>query len=632
MNLNPEQRSAVAAGAGAHRVEAIPGAGKTRVAVARFERLRASGTSENEILSLTFTRSAAQEMRDRAACDKAHRGGFRTFHALCLAIAMTESAHLPFKLADFPIPQNGEAVRTLKKILKKFPAVFYREAKEFISHSLHRGVTPQEALARGGGFAAAELAQIYFEYEQRMREQGLMDFDSLQLEVVRLLNRDAEVRARWQFLFVQVDEAQDCDEIQYRLVQLFSEKSGNVFFVGDGNQALYAWRGAAPECFLEMERYFPGVETHTLKQNYRSTKAIVRFCRGIAPVQTEGVRHMTSENEEGAPVEFVGYTADRDEAADIVSRAAGPEKTAVLVRTNRQLRAFEDECLMRGIRYNLLGRSGFWQRNEIQDLLAFLSIIENPATCDAAVARIIRAPYKCSKYLGAKFLAVLRKPYLDGLAHFHAPGAPAYQYEAAKKLYEFLMRLRRDSMDMRKPEWAVDNILEEAGMREYFSRDADEADADNEALENLDEAVAVAARFTSLGDLLAHAQRAIFAAKNRSGLTLSTVHQAKGKEWDSVFVAGVTHEILPHKNGDYPEEQRIFYVACSRAAKRLTITWHGQPSVFVNGAQDSGGDAVAMGAVPNRPIVRPPSSRAAQPARLARQSLSFSEATLFGGL
>jgi DNA helicase-2/ATP-dependent DNA helicase PcrA len=625
MNLNSEQRAAVAAGAGAWRVEAGPGAGKTRVAVARFEHLRAAGISENEILSLTFTRSAAQEMRDRAGCAKPARGGFRTFHALCLAIALAEAEYLPFRMADFPIPQNGEAVRTLKKILKKFPAIFYREAKEYISRCLHRGISAQEATAQGG-----ELAQIYFEYEQRMREQGLLDFDSLQLEVVRMLERESDVRARWQFAWVQVDEFQDTDEVQIHLVQLLSEKHGNVFVVGDVNQCLYAWRGAAPECFLEMEKYFPGVQTLYLGKNYRSTRRIVDFCRGIAPVRTGLIARLCSENEVGAAVDFIGYAGDREEAADILCRALYPEDSAVLVRTNRQLRAIEDECLNRGMRYNLLGRSGFWQRSEIEDLLAFLAIIEKPALCDAAVARVIRAPYKCSKYLGAKFLTALGKPYLSGLAHFHVPGAPGYQYDAAKKLYEFLMRMRRDALDLSKPEWVVDSILEAAGMREYFSRDADESDADNEALENLDEAVAVAARFASVGDLLAHAQRAIHAAKNRSGLTLSTVHQAKGKEWENVFVAGVTQDILPHKNGEYDEEQRIFYVACSRAARRLTITWHGQPSAFVNIAQDSGGDAVAMGA--GRPIEGPPSSCAVQPVRLARQDFSFSEATLFGGL
>ncbi len=584
MNLNPEQREAVAAGPGVWRVEAGAGAGKTRVLVERYRRLVLDeGALENSVLCLTFTRSAADEMRQRANAVRNGRGGFRTFHSLALALVTVERDALPFRLGDDPIPQNGQIPRLLRKILRGLRGVTYRDSRNFISLKKRAGLTPAQAIAQAHDAYEAQLAQVYAEYDRAMRAEGWLDFESMQMEAERLLASNADVRARWQFAWVQIDEAQDCEPIQWRIAKLVSEQSGNVFAVGDINQCIYEWRAASPSLFLNLAQLFPSVRTLYLPVNYRSTQAIVDFCREVAPVKTGLVERLRAAGDAGEPPEVAGFATDSEEADTIIGQVVQrPEAAAVLVRTNRQLRALEDACLARGIRYTLLGRSGFWQRQEVQDVLAFLRFLERPAD-DEAVRRIVRSPYPCAKYLGTAFLKTLPSPLVFALARPPA-GTEAYRMEAARRLSRTLSDLRDATRELPVPR-IVEEVIARSGMEQYFRSDDEDSDADNWALDNLAELVQVAARFRTAAEMIAHAERALRAAasKTQQGVTLSTVHQAKGREWETVFVAGVTDEILPHKNGELEEERRIFYVACSRAARRLVIAFHGKASMFVPG-------------------------------------------------
>ncbi|MDE1945571.1 MAG: ATP-dependent helicase, partial [Patescibacteria group bacterium] len=247
---------------------------------------------------------------------------------------------------------------------------------------------------------------------------------------------------------------------------------------------------------------------------------------------------------------------------------------------NRQLRPFEDECLARGIRYKLIGKCGFWQRPEILDLLAFCRIVEDPLD-DVAFSRILLSPYPCSRYLGRATLAVLHRPYLPSLAlGFDHKELKSFHRDALCRLHGFLTDLRRTALNSKGTGDVVYNIVDLSDMESYYRAEGGD-DGDNFAAENISEAIAAARRFRSLADFIAHAKRAEHAARSGTGLTLSTIHGAKGKEWTTVYVAGCSDGLLPHKRGDWEEERRVFYVACSRAAKRLVLTWHGNPSALI---------------------------------------------------
>lgn len=590
MELSSEQLEAVNAGIGFWKVEAAAGAGKTRVIVERFKRLIEEGVPKSEMLSLTFTRSAADEMYARTEIDKAKRngrGGFRTFHSFALRLLLAEQSRLPFKLAEEPVPTYGQIKKTIGEIIRRFPLLNYKQARQYIGLQKRRGIFTAEAIANSiaADLETSQLARVYAGYEHRCREEGWLDFDSMTIEALRLLASDVEVRDRYQFRFVQCDEFQDCDYVQVRILQLISERHGNIFVVGDINQCVYAWRGAAPEILLGFEKLFPYVKTLYLGQNFRSTPELVNFARGIAPVVTPLVEKMRSENGSGPEPAVKNFVSDLEEAMETVwSAAAEPGTSAILARTNKQLRAVEDAAIQLGCKYHLLGRSGFWQRSEIQDLVAFARIVEDPLN-DKAAERVILSPYKCAKYLGKTFLEKLPRPYLCGLRDYRN----GWQGTVANALGRFLYDLRRDVLAIDEQygsaETAVGMILNCAGMLDHYAAEEEpDETADNRQVENLLEALRVAGRYRTLGDFIAHADRAVASAKSEDAhLTLGTIHAAKGREWDNVFLIGVSEGILPHRLGDVAEEARIFYVGATRAARCLQISYFGKPSVFLQG-------------------------------------------------
>lgn len=579
--LNPGQRKAVGVDTGFWRVDAAAGAGKTRVIVERFCRLVRDGISPNDILSLTFTRAAALEMAARAenmlGCAPLKRS-FSTFHSFALRVLLSERDRLPFHIVE-PVPAVRECRTALRKVARKFPALNEREARSYIALKRRAGTSPSCAMATAKDFVEMSFAEIYAAYDARCRERGWLDFDLIMAEAVKLLESDSAVRGRWQFLIVQADEAQDQDGVQWRLLQLISEKHRNVLAVGDINQSLYGWRGAEPGNLMDFERLFPGARTLTLPTNYRSTPEIVAYCREIAPLRTELVERMRAATEEsGSEPQAEGFNDDRDEADWIVSQAVFPDTCAVLARTNRQLRPIEDACLRRGVRYRLLGKSGFWQRPEILDLVAFCRIVENPLD-DAAFKRILLSGYPCAKYLGRAVLDRLLRPYLPNLRDFPR-GVDEFRRKALIRLHDFLAELRATALSAAEASVAVEEIIDASEMAAYYGAEGGE-DGDNFALENLAEATVAAARFKTLAEFVAHARRAEQAAKSAQGITLSTVHSAKGKEWGTVFIAGCCDGLMPHRRGEIDEERRIFYVACTRAQRRLVVCWHGAPSPLI---------------------------------------------------
>lgn len=590
--LNPEQKEAVAFREGYAVVQSGPGSGKTRTTVERVHAILDEGYPAETTLALTFTREAAQEMAKRAKLPDDQKI-FRTFHSFCLEMIHQERSHLPFTLLHAP-PEAGQQ-RKLLGTLCRSNRLDFKKLVSYISAMKRKGFSFDGAMEQALGAEGMRLALAYKQYETKCREEGWLDFDSMLIESVRLLEANEEVRARWQFKFVLVDEAQDTDDIQWKLVQLLSERHKNVFAVGDEEQLIYAWRGAEADGLSKFSSRFPGCKTIFLFRNYRSTEEIVQFCKKLSPKRSELIDRMVSEVGHGAAPVVRRFASDSDEAAKILSMVAEPERSAILTRTNRQLARFENACIDRGIKYNLLGKSGFWTQPEVRYLLAYVQASQFPS--DAAVKTIIQSPYRETKYLKKKDLisaldknakeekASLGKstPYITAmttptiLRQFESN-----QQDNIKRTAQFVRSFHDRSTS--RATIILQNVLDKADVKTYYETE-EESDGDNDAIENINELYKVSARFDNVPSFLDHARKAIAASRRskQPRLALSTVHQAKGKEWDHVYVAGVVQDILPHKRGDITEERRIFYVACTRAAKELVVSFYGMPSEFLKG-------------------------------------------------
>lgn len=588
--LNPEQRAAVAAGPGYWAVSAGPGSGKTSVIVERYKRLRAIAPAE-EILSLTFTQEAAREMAQRAGFERddsvLRPHGFRTFHSLALSFATIEHKHFPFELQPFPLATEGQSGRFAGDASRKFK-LDYKRFRQYLSQEKRAGRRPAESLtAAESEGVGQEFALAYKEYEQRMRDAGVLDFDSLLQEMYALLNAEPAIRERWQYCWIMTDESQDCDIQQWEIVRQLSRRDGNVFSVGDAGQCVYQWRSAHPELFLNFDALFPGAQKLYLAKNHRSTQQIVEFVKKIGPVPDLAERFFT-ENEAGVPPTITAASGEYEEVTNVLEQLRRPimfepsPSVAILARTNRALHPYEEALASAGVRYHLLGKSGFWQQAEIRNALAYVQLASAPF--DAAVFGALRAPFHPSRFI--------RKPELvDALKARHkATGVSAWkalnefrhpdaqQLRAIGEFVSFAHRLRAygDSVPAGQ---LVQQILADLRAVEYYSEE--EEAIDNSPVDNLRELTRIAGRFSTAQEFLQYVQRIQAASRVKKGVSLGTCHAAKGREWSTVFLVNVREGALPHVNGDLEEEKRIWFVGCSRAAKRLFISYSGAPSRFL---------------------------------------------------
>ncbi len=569
-------------------VMAAPGSGKTAVIVARAKALLSEGVPPEKFLSLTFTKEASKEMAERAGLKDLKV--FRTFHSWALEFVAKERNHFSYELRPSILATPFIAARTLGRIVSQLPKdVDFKEVASFISLMKRRGISPQQAAKEESEHKDHwTFVRAYTQYEEAMRDQGLMDFDSILCEASKLLARDAEVRGRWQYQYLQIDEAQDTDAVQWQIVRLISERYGNVFAVGDENQGMYLWRGSETKLTEIFKLRFPDAIMLPLSQNYRSTKAIVDYCKEIAPHKNETIEKFCTENEDGVHPEFNLYPNENEEAAATLNSITDLSNSAILTRTNRQLRAFEDECNVRGTRYKLLGKSGFWKRAEIHDVMAWVQTVCAPT--NESILRAFKAHCDSTKFL-SKHDTRDSSSTLTLLKEFYAPGCstlwqslPHYygrQSDVVHNLNSLLSTLRQESPKLNAAS-ALRMLVERAGFLSYYDVEEEESAIDNDPRDNIMELIKISNRYGTLHEFLDYTKRVAKAMRVRTDfLTLSTIHQAKGKEWKQVHVGGVNNDVLPHIKGDPEEEQRIFFVACSRAAKRLVVSASGVPSPFI---------------------------------------------------
>lgn len=389
--LNEEQQTAVDARGGAVVCVAGPGTGKTEVTAKRYIKLLQSGVSPDKIISLTFTDSGAKNMGERAGLGSSQTV-FRTFHSYCLGVLRKEREHLPYDLRPEIIglqPDIFDLVCEICRILNN--RLRYADIVEAVSYYKMAGLTPDQALENAVG---AEMfgAMAYKEYETKSKERGWLDFDSLIIETVKLFESNESVLRRNQFQEVQLDEAQDTDKNQFKLIKLITKKHGNIFIVGDENQLIYEFRSAMPGSLSNFHQYFPGTRKLFLGTNYRSTRRLVEFFKKIIPVDNRLADHMRPAPgaEEGYDPSFTKYNSDFEEMEKTLDHVVDPENTAILARTNRQLWDFENACVRRNIKFRMLGKTGFWDNGETKKLVDLVKAGTRPSEpAGPAVRRII---------------------------------------------------------------------------------------------------------------------------------------------------------------------------------------------------------------------------------------------------
>jgi DNA helicase II / ATP-dependent DNA helicase PcrA len=601
-DLNPAQREAVLHTEGPLLVVAGAGSGKTRVLTHRVAHLIAAvGVQPNEILAITFTNKAAGEMRSRLEDllpEVARRIWILTFHAACGRILRREAPRLGYK-TNFTIYDQADQVRLVKQCLeelerdpKRFPA---KGIHEHISSAKNQLIGPAEYRNRVDSFYDQTVAEVYDLYQRRLFAANAVDFDDLLMLTVDVLERFPEAKERWQkaFRYILVDEYQDTNHAQYRLLQLLAEKHRNVCVVGDPDQSIYAFRGADIRNILEFERDFGETTTIPLEQNYRSTNTILRAANAVISHNRERKpKNLWSDLGDGDPVRVLEVEDEHAEArfvaselAALVDQGVNGSEIAVFYRTNAQSRVLEDILVRQEIPYQVIGGPRFYERAEVKDLIAYLQVIDNPFDA-VSLQRIANRP---RRGIGDASLARLQS-YADGhglslweaLEFPEEAGLGPAQARSVSALRTLIQSLQAGALEL-----AVDELVERTLDRSGY-RAALEAERTIEAqgrIENLQELVGVAQEYEASApepNLSTFLQEiSLFSDQDalrdqQSLVTLMTLHNAKGLEFRAVFMIGMEEGVFPHsrslEENSLEEERRLAYVGMTRAKKWLTLT------------------------------------------------------------
>jgi DNA helicase II / ATP-dependent DNA helicase PcrA len=625
-NLNPAQREAVLHTEGPLLVIAGAGSGKTRVLTHRVAHLiNAHGIKPQEILAITFTNKAAGEMRERLMNmlgPVARAIWILTFHAACGRILRAEAERLGYR-RNFTIYDSQDQLRLVKQCLEELE----KDPKRFVPRGIHAQisnaknqlVSPAMYTERVSSFYDQTVAEVYELYQRRLHASNAVDFDDLLMLTVEVLERFPDARTRWQkaFRYVLVDEYQDTNHAQYRLLQLLAEKHQNLCAVGDPDQSIYAFRGADIRNILEFERDFPDTRTIALEQNYRSTNAILEAANSVIAHNSERKeKRLWSELGEGEPVRVIEVEDEHAEARYVSAQIAGlidegysGAEIAVFYRMNAQSRVLEQTLRLQGIGYQVIGGPRFYERAEIKDATAYLQVLDNPSDA-VSLMRIANRP---KRGIGDTTISRL-VTYADahGISLFEALDRPqeaglgTAAVKAVRSLKNLFDSLRSAAQELEVPE-LLQTVLERTGTLEAY-----EAERTIEArgrIENLEAFVDGAREYQQsapepslsgfLQEISLYSDQD--ALTGESNVTLMTTHNAKGLEFRAVFLVGCEEEIFPSgrsiEEQGVEEERRLFYVSLTRAKERLTLThassrllWgrttHNLPSRFLDELPD----------------------------------------------
>lgn len=629
--LNPPQRDAVEHRGSPLLIVAGAGSGKTRVLTRRIAHLLRSGEAlPGEILAITFTNKAASEMKERVEAligPAARYMWVSTFHSACVRILRRDAAAAGLK-STFSIYDSADSKRLITNIAKDMgldskrhsPRAF--QAK--ISSLKNELVTPEEYAAQAENAknpAERMIAQIYTQYQERLRTANAVDFDDLIALTVRLLAENPGIREgyRRRFRHVLVDEYQDTNTAQYRLVRelVGDDPRADLTVVGDSDQSIYAFRGATIRNIIEFEQDFPSARTIVLEQNYRSTQTILSAANAVIK-ENQGRRPKKLWTDQGDGQQITLYVADDEQGEAryitrqidaLIDEGAKAGDIAVFYRANAQSRALEDQLIRVGLPYKVVGGTRFYERREIKDAIAYLRVLTNPAD-EINLRRILNTPKRGIGERAEAAVSVLaeqeRISFGEALERAsEAPGIATRSLSAIEKFVSLMSRVREKVEKGEGPSDVLEEILSESGY--YASLQNSDDPQDESRLENLAELVSVAADFEA--DLAA-AEAAASEFEDEQGgpeapsgslvdqflekvslvadsdqipegedqfVTLMTLHTAKGLEFPIVFLTGMEDGTFPHQRTladpkELEEERRLAYVGITRARERLFIT------------------------------------------------------------
>lgn len=602
-SLNERQREAVLALDGAVLVIAGAGSGKTRVLTTRAAYLIEKGVRPYNILAITFTNKAANEMKNRIAGLAAGSEEIWacTFHSLCARILRIDGDKLGYT-SSFSIYDSADSLSVIKNILNELDVasdiVAPRAARSLISRAKNKYIKPDSfAKVYGNGDVFKYTAQVYARYEQQLRSNNAMDFDDLLLNTLDLFNRFPEILDKYhkRFLYIMVDEYQDTNSVQYRIVKLLAKGSGNIFVVGDDDQSIYGWRGADITNILDFEKDFPSARVIRLEQNYRSHQHILDAADGIIcnNVGRMGKKLWSSVKAGQKPLEFEAES-DLEEAQFIAEKAASliregkfkADDIAVLYRVNSQSRVIENKLKERNLPYKIYSGQSFYERKEIKDLIAYLNLLCNPFD-NVCFLRSVCVP---RRGIGNVSLGKLTsKAEKAGISLLQAcqDYSEIFSKNAKESLGRFTKMLAgiRDKMHTQTVLETIEQVFEASGLKKYMLSDTT-AEGKIRLL-NIEEFFKSAADFIKTTPaphtLEAFLERnalisdADSVGSEEGNITLTTLHSAKGLEFSVVFIAGLEEGLLPHNlslmDDNVEEERRLCYVGVTRAKKRLYLTW-----------------------------------------------------------
>jgi DNA helicase-2/ATP-dependent DNA helicase PcrA len=593
--LNPDQRDAVEYSGGPLLIVAGAGSGKTRVLTHRVAQLIANGVHPMNILAITFTNKAAGEMRSRVKSlvgDVADRMWVSTFHSACVRILRMTADKIGYN-KNFTIYDSSDSLRLVGQIIrdlnldpKRFPA---KGAQARISLWKNELVEPAGATHTAFGPYDTKYAEIYTEYQHRLRRAEAMDFDDLLVNVVLLFRRNPETLAAFQdrFKHVLVDEYQDTNLAQNEIVLLLGRLHHNVCVVGDTDQSIYAFRGADYRNILQFERAFPDVYTVVLAQNYRSTQVILDAANAVI---SNNVERKPKElwTDVGSGDKIVRYYAeDEDEEARFVvselqrlhrHEAVNWREIAVFYRTNAQSRVIEEFLIDSDIPYRVIGGTKFYDRKEVKDAVAYLRCVLNPAD-EVSIRRVINVLRRGVGDTSLDKVAALAAQQSIGLSVALRRAAQAGVGGAALRgINEFISLI--DSLEAEVehgPAHLLRELLERSGyLAELRNEDTHEAEG---RIENLEELIGAAEEFPDANDFLEKVSL-VSDTDEIAGddkVMMMTLHSAKGLEFPTVFIIGMEEGVFPHNRSllepaALEEERRLAYVGITRAERRLFVS------------------------------------------------------------
>ena len=612
--LNSVQQKAVEHTDGPVLIFAGAGSGKTRVLTHRISYLLGEQrVSPDRILAVTFTNKAAGEMKtrlERMVGAQARDLWVGTFHSMCVRMLRRDGSKAGIA-PNFAIIDDSDQRQLVKDILDDLDYDERQIAPGACLHEISKAknslIWPEQYHEKQTSFLGERMANVYAEYQRRLRESNSLDFDDLIVRTIDLIEKDKGVRTKYQekFEYVLVDEYQDVNLAQYRLVALLAGKHKNITVVGDDDQSIYSWRGSDYKMILRFEDDFKGAKVFKLEENYRSTQRILDAANAmVANNKTRASKKLFTNRAEGEEITLYPAATERDEARyvtekikEMVREGAAYKDFLILYRTNAQSRVFEEAMIADGIPYRVVGGVGFYARAEIKDVIAYLRYVMNPSDA-LAFKRIVNVPRRGigQQTLTALVQAANARGLSVGEAIFDSDllkEAVPKKLKELERFAELIKKFREQAETMGVADLLV-HVMEDSGyVRELQAEETHDARA---RIENLQELLGVAREYeglepeSTLAGFLANI--ALISDLDAldpesSYVTLMTMHGAKGLEFPHVFLTGLEEGVFPHSRAltemeELEEERRLAYVGVTRAMDRLFLSFAQRRAIFGN--------------------------------------------------